>query len=211
MSDFDLPSAIGVAVAFLVGLSGHEFLTHLLASARGDRAPRFQKRLTPNLRAHVDPLGTIVLPILFTVLVFLRTPGLAFLFAYCRSHAIAPPARGRSPIDSIVVPFAGPIWTCALAVIAGRTLASIGLDGGALSLALAAATITLIDLTVLELIPIPGRDGGRVLAAYLSPRGAYRMEELRQYEALFLVALFIFVPGAISTLEKPFLTLAGLR
>src|SRR5437868_3951531 len=64
-------------------------------------------------------------------------------------------------------------------------------------------------LTVVELLPIPGRDGGRVLVRFLSPRAAMKFEELVQYELLFLLVLFLFLESVVVHMTDSFRRLIG--
>jgi Zn-dependent protease len=66
-----------------------------------------------------------------------------------------------------------------------------------------------IFLTVIELLPIPGRDGGRVLVRFLSPRAAMRFEEFVQYELLFLLVLFLFFESVVIHMADSFSRLIG--
>lgn len=195
--------ALGVAFAFLIGLIGHEYLTHLLAASMGDPAPRFQQRLTLDLRRHADQFGTWVLGIGFTVLVLLGTP-MPFWFAYGRGHALSPAYQIRRGPRRFVA-LLGPAWTLLCAGIAGHLSNAVG--PSALGTMLTFATLTFLYLTAIELLPLPGRDGGRVLASVLSPQAAVKMEELRTYEGLFVVGVFLIFPGAVGTVTQ---LLAGL-
>ncbi|MFP5225647.1 MAG: hypothetical protein ACLGH3_08895 [Actinomycetota bacterium] len=188
-------AALGVAAAFLIGVTGHEFLTHLAAASQGDQAPRFQRRVTLDLRQHADPFGTWVLGIGFSVLVLLGTP-MPFWFAYGKPHALAPSYQSRRG-PRRWIPLVGPAFTLALAALVGHLANS--LSPGAIRTVLQFATITFLYLSAIELLPLPGRDGGRLLATALSPQAAMKMEELRVYEGLFVVGIFLIFPGAVRT------------
>lgn len=190
----DLYGAIGVALGFLVGISAHEFVTHLLAARQGDPAPKFQGRISFDIRRHADPLGTYIAPALFTVVTLLGA-GYAFPIGYGRTHAIGPAYQKTSLMRGIGVPLVGPLTTLAIAALVGRTLA--GTEGPLAAIA-GQMTLILIFLTALELLPIPGRDGGRILARFLSPHAAMKMEELKQYEAVFLIALYLLFPSVVQ-------------
>ena len=64
-------------------------------------------------------------------------------------------------------------------------------------------------LTVVELLPIPGRDGGRILVRFLSPRAAMKFEELVQYELIFLLVLFLFLESVVVHMTDSFRSLIG--
>lgn len=172
----------------------------------GDQAPRFQGRTTLGLRRNADQFGTYVLGIGFTALVLLQTP-MPFWFAYTKPHGIAPAYQQRKGLQRLV-PLVGPGWTFGLFIVTVHGFGSIGLTG-ALATTQAYAEATFLYLTALELLPLPGRDGGRVLASFLSPNAAMKMEDLRQYEGLFIVGVFLIFPGAVNTVSRLLSSLVG--
>src|SRR5205807_7448962 len=109
--------------------------------------------------------------------------------------------------DMILVALAGPAATALIAAVSAAILRAelhnnIGLIFG---------YIMLVNsfLTVVELLPIPGRDGGRILVRFLSPRAAMKFEELVQYDVLFLLALFLFLAPVVVNATESFRRLIG--
>jgi Zn-dependent protease len=192
----ELFPALGVALAFVVGLVVHEFVTHLVAANMGDPSPKFQRRLTFDLRQHADPLGTYVAPLLFIVVTLLGSSP-AFYFAYGKPHAVQG-AYQRGPMLRVVLTaLSGPIAMLALSSICFR------LSGPSdIGLLFTYAGIVLVSMVAVELLPMPGRDGGRILARLLSPQVALKYEELRQYEALFVIGVYLLFPGAVRNLAS---------
>jgi Zn-dependent protease len=106
----------------------------------------------------------------------------------------------------ILVALAGPAATAlvaAAAVATGRAL-----NGNAAHF-FGSVAIVNIFLTVVELLPIPGRDGGRVLVRFLSPRAAMKFEDLVQYDVLFLLVLFLFFQAVVVSMAASFGRLIG--
>jgi Zn-dependent protease len=67
-----------------------------------------------------------------------------------------------------------------------------------------AIAVVAIFLTVWELLPMPGRDGGRILAQFLSPTARLKFENLAQYEALFVLgAFFLLQRTAFAVMTNP--------
>lgn len=195
MSSFALFPALGVALGLLVGLAAHEFVTHLIAARLGDPSPRFQQRISLDLRKHADPLGTYVAPILFVVVTLLGTAP-AFYFAFGRAHALQG-AYQRPPAKRLVLSaISGPLVMLLLAAFALR-FSDLSVDVGTMFFY---AALALLHMTAVELLPMPGRDGGRILARFLSPQVALKYEELRQYEALFVIGVYLLFPGAVQNL-----------
>lgn len=184
-------TGLGVALGFVIGIIGHEYMQHRVAVARGDRTPRLMGRLKLDPKAHFDPLGTAVLPGLFTFVALFASAPYTPMFGYGKPHALNRSLLKDPKRDWVIVSLSGP----AVPLLAGALLGQIAtrLEGAALEL-LGWTTITLITLAVLELLPLPGMDGGRILGMFLKPSTAMRMDELGLYKALFLLVIFIFPP-----------------
>lgn len=185
----DLPSGLGSALAFLVCIIAHEFATSQAALATGDRTPRMHGRVNLKLKAHADPIGTYILPAVFTLGFMFSSPILP-VFGWGKRHDIAPGRRSLLPA------IAGPATTLVIAIIAGVFVRA---GGGAFPLTFAYVACS---LTVIELLPLPGRDGGRILRRFLSPSGASKMDDLEKYEILFLLVLFLFLSGLIGNMVQ---------
>lgn len=187
----DIAAGIGTALGFFLGILGHEISTHQVAARLGDRTPRLMGRLASGVRAHADPLGSYIFPAVFVV-ASIFSGFIAPPFGWGKRHSIDPRTLRASRRKTILISLSGPLVTAAIAIGAAAVVRALPPGGTGARIALWVATVN-ISLTVFELLPIPGRDGGRILAAYLSPHGALRMEELVQYEVLFLIGLFFFL------------------
>jgi Zn-dependent protease len=188
--------ALGAALGFVLGLVAHEYVTHLVAARMGDPSPRFQGRISFDLRRHADLLGTWVAPIFFVVVTALGNPP-SFYFAFGKPHAIQA-AYQRGPAKRVVISaLAGPVAMLALAAVLAR-FAGIGSD---VEIMFTFAVAVLLNMTAVELLPMPGRDGGRVLARFLSPQVALKYEELRQYEAVFVIAIYLLFPRVVFSIS----------
>lgn len=199
---FEPFAAAGVALGLGSGLVAHEFVTHVVAAQMGDPSPRFQGRLTLDLRKHADILGTYVAPIFLTVVTLLAsTP--EFYFAFAKPHAMQAGYQ-RGPANRVVISaLSGPAAMLVLAFVFAR-VGNLTSDVG---LMFTFATVALVHMLAVELLPMPGRDGGRILARFLSPHAAMKMEELRQYEALFIIAIYLLFPRVVRSIAEPFFNL----
>ncbi|HVL32516.1 MAG TPA: site-2 protease family protein, partial [Actinomycetota bacterium] len=169
----DLYSALGVALGFLFGIVGHEYVTARVATALGDRTPRMMGRLTLSPKAHVDPLGSLILPGVFVVAAMFS--GLfPVMFGWGKRHSLSFVGLRNPKRDSILVALSGPATTLVLTIAFGAALQSPTLGSAATSI-LFSAMYVLLFLTVIELLPLPGRDGGRILQRFLSPSAAMKM------------------------------------
>ena|ERR1041385_8673832 len=179
---------IGVGLGFFLGIILHEYATALLADRLGDKTSRLMRRITLSPKRQVDPLGTLIVPAIFTVGAFFGNLYLP-VFGWGKRHSLNPRGFRKPRRDIILVALTGPVVTAALAAIAGAVLRTATKPKTA-ELAAGFMVVT-VFLTVIELIPLPGRDGGRILARFLSPSAAMKMEELAQYEALYLLGIFL--------------------
>jgi len=194
-------------IAMFLAIVFHEYAHGHVASRLGDPTPRDRGRLTLNPLAHVDPIGTIILPL---ALVVLRSP---FVFGWAKPVPINP-SYFRNPFRGMLfVALAGPLTNAGLALVAtgiGR-LALTAIPGslfgeGSFLAYLADAglyflgffVIVNVILAVFNMIPIPPLDGSRVLAYLLPPRGRRFMLILEQYGFLILLGLILL--GGVSGL-----------
>lgn len=197
-------------IAVFTAIVLHEFSHGYIAFRLGDPTAKMQGRLTLNPLAHIDPIGTILVPI---VLVILRSP---FLFGWAKPVPINP-NYFRNPYKGMFyVAIAGPLMNIALALGAstiGRLAILITplslLDGRGFSayfvrtifFLLGFFVIINIILAVFNMIPIPPLDGSRVLTYFLPPEGKRVMMQLERYGFLIILALlYLGVLGGLISL-----------
>jgi Zn-dependent protease len=209
VSRLDVYGFLGVGIGLLIGMVGHELSHAWTAVKLGDQTPRLMGRLTLNPKAHADPVGTLILPGIFLVSVLFRG-GLGFLFGYAKPVTIHP-GRLRNPKrDAVTVALAGPVFNLVVAILAGlayrlnstplERLFHIGEDDW--RGILLGITVVNTFLFIINILPIPPLDGSKVLARFLSPAAAMRMEEWSQYLLLFLIALFLIFKGVIGNIAE---------
>jgi Zn-dependent protease len=197
----DLVGGAGVAVGFLVGIVAHHWAHARVAIALGDKTPKLMGRATLRVKPHIDTLGSIIMPIVFIVVAIFNGPGMMFGWGKPQSFNIRAFRKPRR--DAILVALAGPAATAILAALAAAAWRSTGGAGSAYRFFYDAMLVNSF-LTVVELLPIPGRDGGRVLVRFLSPRAAMKFEELTQYDVIFLLVLFLFFEPVILRMTESF-------
>lgn len=214
MTSNTVVACLGLAVGFLVGMIGHEYAHARVADALGDKSIRFQGRLGLNPRAYLDPLGTIILPAIFTLATLVGNPfnvGTRFLmFGYARPVPVQTQRLRRPREHAIAVFLAGPLFNLALGLAGGAAVRALDPGSGAWRAA-AAFTFINVILFMVNILPIPSLDGARILARFLSPQAALKIEELGQYGLLFLLLLVLFPPlgTIVAGLADPFCTLAA--
>ncbi|HEX9375255.1 MAG TPA: site-2 protease family protein [Actinomycetota bacterium] len=187
--------ALYLAVALFPSLLLREYVKAQTATHLGDMTPRLYGRATLRPKPHVDPLGTVILPLFLLVLVAARaavTP-----FAYAKPMPLSPERLRKPGRDIFLVSFAGPAANLVVAVAASVLLRVVGLGGGALTLFLLAWLQVNIVLLVFHLMPIPGLDSSRIIARYLPPRAREIYSNLDQYLPLFMLLIYFLLAAPV--------------
>ena len=190
------------ALPVLFAITLHEAAHGYAARHFGDRTAELAGRISLNPLRHIDPMGTIVVPALILVTSSLAA-GSAMLFGWAKPVPVNF-GRLRNPkADMLWVAAAGPLANLVMAVgwailftIAARS------EPGAYSLAMlkmadAGIQINAV-LMVLNLLPIPPLDGGRIAVSLLPNRLAWQYARLEPFGfPILLVLLFTGILGEI--------------
>lgn len=201
-----------MAMPLLLAMVLHEYAHGWVAHRYGDETARAAGRLTLNPLAHIDPFGTVILP-----LICLLFPG-GFFLGWAKPVPINP-AQLRNPRrDMALVAAAGPGMNFLLAVASALLLAALmaidptllaswppqpGMEPrrdllGMFLLPIAAMALYSIFINLLlmifNLIPIPPLDGGRVLTCLLPDRPAIALSRLEPYGMLIIIGLIFLDP-----------------
>ncbi|MFH1784265.1 MAG: site-2 protease family protein [bacterium] len=166
----------------------HEYAHGWMAEKAGDPTARQMGRLTLNPLAHVDPVGTVILPIL---LIVIKSP---ILFGWAKPVPINPLNFHNPKRDIIRVSLAGAAANLMLAVVCSILLRISFLiaELPALKIILEIGVLINLILGVFNLIPIPPLDGSKVLAALLPYELAQKFNKLEPYGFLILLGLLWF-------------------
>lgn len=182
----------------LFSVSLHEAAHAWAAYKCGDPTARLQGRITLNPLAHIDPLGSIIIPG-FLVIMNLMTHGHSPVFGWAKPVMVNPANFRRPRLHDAIVSAAGPLSNLLLALLATLPLVlfstSILLNfqvPTVTALVTIAGNIILVNiiLTVFNLLPIPPLDGSHILGAFLRGRAAHWFGQIQQY-GFFLFLIFI--------------------
>jgi Zn-dependent protease len=192
-------------VAFLFAISVHESAHAWMAARRGDPTAMMLGRVTLNPIKHIDPIGTVVLPIIAAISNF---P----MIGWAKPTPVNPRNFKNVVADDIAVSVAGPISNFLVVILALVVLAVLGFIGRVISPGMRQSILTplvmmffwLAEINVLlgvfNLIPLPPLDGSHVL------RHALSGSALRAYDAvgtIGLMALVFFAPKVLELLLGP--------
>jgi Zn-dependent protease len=180
-------------IPLVVAIVLHEIAHGWTANAFGDPTARRKGRLSLNPLRHVDPLGTIALPLLLAV-------AGAPIFGWAKPVPVVA-RRMRNPrLHMILVALAGPGMNLLLAIAGALVLGLLSVRPGSglvrLFVALNLFNFVAINifLAVFNMLPIPPFDGGHVVEGLLPRRAAVHYAKLRRYGFLLLVALLFLLP-----------------
>ncbi|MBM3375780.1 MAG: site-2 protease family protein [Betaproteobacteria bacterium] len=182
------------ALPVLLAITLHEAAHGFAARAFGDNTAWMARRITLNPLRHIDPLGTVVMPIA----IYLATQG-AFLFGYAKPVPVDFNALRHPKRDMIWVALAGPganlfqaiVWAAAFIVLRG-----LGIDEPFLVKTCQAGVFVNVIMMVFNLLPLPPMDGGRVLVGLLPWRAAIAVSRIEPYGFFILLALLLL--GLVS-------------
>lgn len=178
MQDPLVINTIFYVIILIFSVVVHEVSHGIMADKLGDPTARMEGRITLNPIPHLDPIGSIILPI---VLVISHSP---FLVGWAKPVPFNPYNFRRSPFiqkyGEAMVAIAGPISNILIALIAGLALRflSTGNLVGAATLSIL-STIVLVNavLAVFNLIPVPPLDGSKIIFAFIP----YKLRSIRAF------------------------------
>jgi Zn-dependent protease len=191
MKDFTMMQTIAIwALPVLFAITVHEVAHGWVAKLRGDKTAMMLWRLTLNPLKHIDPVGTVLLPLL---LVVLQT---GFVFGWAKPVPVTMQNLRSPKQDMVWVALAGPASNGAMALlwlgvmVAGAVLlqSTPWVAEPLIYMGQAGVMINVV-LMVLNLVPLPPLDGGRIVTGLLPGRLSWQFSRIEPYGFFILIAL----------------------
>jgi len=199
-----MPDILMIVIQFaivLFALSVHESAHGWMANRLGDPTARLQGRISLNPLAHIDPIGTVVFPL---ILALLKAP----VFGWAKPVMIDPRYFRRPRRDNMLVAAAGPLsnlLVAALGILLFRLFTGWLVQNPVPAQFLLTVVIINVYLAAFNLIPIPPLDGSGVLEGLLPARWLRSYWQLRPYGFIILIVLLYL--NVIDWIARPILGL----
>lgn len=189
------------AIPVLFAITLHEAAHGYAAKHFGDATAATLGRLSLNPLRHIDPFGTVAMPLLL----YFMTSG-AFVFGYAKPVPVDSRNLRRPKQDMLWVAFAGPASNLAMALL--WALLAVGLALGGVDepffgrMAQAGVLVNFV-MAALNLFPLPPLDGGRMLVAILPYPQALMLSRIEPYG--FFVVLLLAGTNLLNYWMRPLL------
>ena len=183
------------ALPVLFSITIHEAAHGYVARYFGDDTAYAMGRVTLNPIPHIDPIGTIAMP----VLLYFATSG-AFLFGYAKPVPVDFGRLRHPKRDMVWVALAGPasnfvqaiLWALLFTVLVGTGLN----ERFFLEMAKAGVLVNLV-MWAFNLFPLPPLDGGRILAGLLPARAAWTFSRIEPWG--FFIVMGLVIAGVVGS------------
>ena len=181
MFDFNIMHIVAGLPGLLIAMVIHEYAHAQVAVWLGDFTPRLMGRLTLNPKAHVDPIGMLMLFLVH--------------FGWAKPVMINPRNFKNPKRDDILVSLAGPAANFITAFLALLALLIYSRIGGDMTAGVYLVFQMIIEYNIgfgiFNLIPLPPLDGSHVLMQLLPRDMAYKLAGLERYSFLILIVLLM--------------------
>lgn len=188
--------AIILLIVLIFSAILHEVAHGYVADKLGDPTARLMGRLTLNPQKHIDPVMSILLPLL---LILSNSP---VVFGAAKPVPIDPFNLKEGRKDVAIVSLAGPLTNIIIAVLAAVMIKLLNLQPSQLLLALSPILVLIVKLNLLlaifNLLPIPPLDGSKIFALLMPEKDANTYLSLSSIGFFIIFFLLLFPIGGFS-------------
>ncbi|MEX2466321.1 MAG: site-2 protease family protein [Gemmatimonadota bacterium] len=199
--------ALVLIVVLLFSIVVHEVAHAWQARREGDHLAESLGRITLNPLPHIDPFGSVLVPLL------LHFSGTGILFGWAKPVPVDP-SQYRSPMwGDIRVSLAGIVSNFGLAILSTlgvivllrieRMIGTFGTAGNLAILAMQYGILINLLLAIFNLVPLPPLDGSHVMFHALPESVRYKYREMGRYGLLILIGLLFLVPDLFGVVLWP--------
>ena len=179
-------------VPLVIAIVFHEVAHGLVARRLGDPTAESKGRLSLNPIKHIDPFGTVILPMLLAL-------SHAPMFGWAKPVPVNYSRLNNPRRDMVLVALAGPGMNLILALVGTAILAATVEAKTGVGAFIAANALNFVAinifLAIFNLLPVPPFDGGHVVEGLLPPGPAQSFRKLGRYSLLVLVLLLLVLPA----------------
>ena len=172
----------------LISLSVHEFAHALVAWLFGDDTAKRLGRLTLNPLKHIDPFGTVLLPLLLAGSSY-ATGGMVPVFGYAKPVPVNFRNLRPRKLGIILVAFAGPFSNFCIAFVSALMVVKFHWHGFWQNFWILCFSLNLL-LAIFNLVPIPPLDGSRIVSGFLPESLAVQYNRM-QFLGFLLILLLL--------------------
>lgn len=190
------------AIPLVFAITVHEAAHGYVANYFGDPTAKMLGRLSLNPKKHIDPIGTVVVPLFLLVLG-------GFVFGWARPVPVTERNLRHPKRDMAIVAAAGPAANLTMAIMwamIGKLAFALyntthaGFMFALVAMGSAGITVNLV-LFFLNLLPIPPLDGSKVVSAFLTGPASYRYNLLAPYG--FMILILLLATGILGDILTP--------
>jgi len=198
--NFDFLTTIFSIIILILSVMFHELAHGTVADWLGDPTPRLAGRLTLNPLAHLELVGSFILPLLCIL------SGTGFIIGWAKPMPFNPRFFKSKRWGPALVAVAGPIMNIVLALICAGCFRLFAVNTGSFAFAqmLSLVVIINVSLAIFNLIPIPPLDGHHILGALFPKYRTWSENILRGYGFIIMVVIILIAGSFIAPVVEFF-------
>ena len=204
-----LAELLPAILASVIAITLHEAAHGYAALARGDDTAKRMGRISLNPLRHVDPIGTVALPLVLLVTQLVTIGRVEAMFGWAKPVPVNIWNLRNPRWDMVLVAAAGPAMNFFLAFLAALAAHGVLALQGTLEPETIAFGIRCVALMIVanlvlglfNLMPIPPLDGGRILVGLLPMGPAMALASLERYGLLIVIAVLFVLPQLLPAYD----------